>query len=270
MGAEPPHPARRGFAPRTPLLGVRVGGVNSAETAAPVDVIDQVAEGTVRLLEGIRGMSEKEVGEPSLLPGWTRGHVLAHIARNADSLVNLLTWARTGVVTPQYASVSVRDQDIEDGAPRGLAEQLADVDATAAKWLELARTAPEQSWTATVRNRQGGEMPGSFIPWMRLREVEIHHVDLGIGYQPADWPESFVTRLLPEAAIDLTKVAAKSETPTTAFAVSATDTGFTATIGAGEPDRTVSGPANVLLAWLLGRSVGADLSGQLPVLPAWK
>ncbi len=215
-------------------------------------------------------MSETEVGEPSLLPGWTRGHVLAHMARNADSLVNLLTWARTGVVTPQYVSVSVRDQDIEDGAPRPLAEQLADVEATAAHWLELARTAPEAAWTATVRNRQGGEMPGSFIPWMRLREVEIHHVDLGLGYQPADWPESFVARLLPEAAIDLTKVAAKSEAPTTAFAVNAVDTGFTATIGAGEPDHTVSGHASALLAWLLGRSDGADLAGPLPVLPAWK
>ena len=41
---------------------------------------------------------------PSLLPGWTRAHVLAHVAGNADALVNLLTWARTGEETPMYAS----------------------------------------------------------------------------------------------------------------------------------------------------------------------
>ncbi|MGW0250825.1 maleylpyruvate isomerase family mycothiol-dependent enzyme [Nocardia goodfellowii] len=244
--------------------------MTSVDSAAPTDVIDQVAEGTARLLESVKGMREAEVGEPSLLPGWTRGHVLAHIARNADSLVNLLTWARTGVETPQYASVSIRDREIEEGAPRGLGEQLADVEATAARWLELARTASDEAWRATVRNRQGGEIPGSFIPWMRLREVEIHHVDLGLGYRPADWPAPFVTRLLPEAAIDLTKAAAKSGTGTTAFAVETTDTGFVATIGSGEPDRTVSGSATALLAWLLGRSDGSDLTGPLPELPAWK
>ncbi|MFC9893054.1 maleylpyruvate isomerase family mycothiol-dependent enzyme [Nocardia sp. NPDC127579] len=244
--------------------------MTSADSAAPVDVIDQVAEGTARLLETIKGMSEREVGEPSVLPGWTRGHVLAHIARNADSLSNLLTWARTGVETPQYVSASARDQDIEEGAPRPLAEQVADIEATAARWLELACTAPDAAWTATVRNRQGGELPGAFIPWMRLREVEIHHVDLGLGYHPADWPAPFVLRLLPEVAIDLTRVAATSEAPASAFAIEATDLGIGATIGPGESGQVVSGPSKPLLAWLLGRSDGKDLSGDLPPLPAWK
>jgi maleylpyruvate isomerase len=34
------------------------------------------------------------------LPGWTRGHLLTHVARNADALRNLLTWARTGCHVP--------------------------------------------------------------------------------------------------------------------------------------------------------------------------
>ena len=46
---------------------------------------------------------------PSLLPGWSRGHVLTHLARNADGAVNLLTWARTGVETPQYVSQEQRE-----------------------------------------------------------------------------------------------------------------------------------------------------------------
>ncbi|MEU8895026.1 maleylpyruvate isomerase family mycothiol-dependent enzyme [Nocardia sp. NPDC048505] len=239
-------------------------------SGAPVEVIEQVAVGTARFLETVKGMSDKDIDAPSLLPGWTRGHVLAHMARNADSLVNLLTWARTGVETPQYVSVDARDRDIEEGAPRPLGEQLADFEATAQRWLDMARAMPEQAWAATVRNRQGGAMPGSLVPWMRLREVEIHHVDLGLDYRPRHWPELFVTRLLPEAAIDLGKAAGKSETPATAFAVAATDTGFRAVIGNGEPEQTVSGPSNALLAWLLGRSDGAELDGTLPALPAWK
>lgn len=229
-----------------------------------------MAEGTTRLLATIEGMSEKDIEQPSALPGWTQGHLLAHIARNADSLVNLLTWARTGVETPQYASPSVRDREIEEGAPRPLAQQAADVRDTAAHWLELACTAPESAWTATVRNRQGGELPGSFIPWMRLREVEIHHVDLGLGYRPVDWPAPFVARLLPEAAADLTRAAAKSDTPAPAFAIEAADLGFRSTIGVGAPQHAVTGPSHALLAWLLGRSAGAGLTGELPALPAWK
>ncbi|WP_330251183.1 maleylpyruvate isomerase family mycothiol-dependent enzyme [Nocardia sp. NBC_00565] len=229
--------------------------------------LDTVATATARLLETARGL-DADMTLPSLLPGWSRGHVLAHLARNADSLVNLLLWARTGIETPQYASMFIRDADIEAGAPRPLADQLADNEAAANRWLALARTAPETAWTATVRTRQGRPIPATEVIWMRLQEVEIHHVDLAADYQPADWPSDFVARLLPRATADLTKAAASDPMPT--FAVHTTDTDFTATIGSGACDHTVSGPAAALLAWLLGRSEGADLSGALPTLPSWK
>ncbi|MFD0362038.1 maleylpyruvate isomerase family mycothiol-dependent enzyme [Nocardia sp. GCM10030253] len=228
--------------------------------------LDTVAQATARFLDSARRLTDSDVTEPSLLPGWTRGHVLAHLARNADSLVNLLLWARTGIETPQYASMLIRDADIEAGAPRPLADQLADNEAAANRWLALALEAPAAAWEATVRTRQGRPIPATEVIWMRLQEVEIHHVDLAAGYQPADWPTDFVTRLLPRAAADLTKAASD----TAAFAIHATDTGFTATIGATAPSHTVSGPATSLLAWLLGRSTGADLTGNLPTLPAWK
>ena len=60
-----------------------------------------------------------QVTEPSRLPGWTRGHVLSHLARNADALVNLLTWARTGVETVMYASAEARDEEIAETAATG-------------------------------------------------------------------------------------------------------------------------------------------------------
>ena len=76
---------------------------------------------------------------PSRLPGWTRGHVLTHLARNADALVNLLTWARTGTPTPMYPSVESRNAGIEAGAARPAAEQRADLEATARRLMETAR-----------------------------------------------------------------------------------------------------------------------------------
>ncbi|MFI9505606.1 maleylpyruvate isomerase family mycothiol-dependent enzyme [Nocardia sp. NPDC052566] len=233
-------------------------------SSATDQMLDTVAKATDRLLDTVRGYTEADVTAPSRLPGWTRGHVLAHLARNADSLVNLLLWARTGIETPQYASMALRDADIEAGAPRPLAEQLTDNEEAADRWLALARAMPAAAWQAPIRTRQGREIPGSEVPWMRLREIEIHHVDLGAGYETSDWPAEFVARLLPET---VTMMNAKDGIP--AITLRTTDTGFTATLGAATADGTVSGPATAVLAWLLGRSDGADLAGPVPALPAW-
>ncbi|WP_454194567.1 maleylpyruvate isomerase family mycothiol-dependent enzyme [Nocardia sp. Marseille-Q1738] len=241
--------------------------MTTAASQTPVQ-LDTVAEATARLLDTIRGLGESAVTEPSLLPGWTRGHVLAHLARNADSLVNLLLWAHTGVEIPQYASAFLRDSDIEAGAPRPLAEQLADNEAAATRWLGLARSLTDTAWKTQVRTRQGRPIPATEIPWMRLQEVEIHHVDLNAGYQPSDWPAPFVARILPQAATDLTRLTA--DNPLEPCTLHATDTDFTATIGASPATNTITGPASSLAAWLLGRSPGSDLTGNLPTLPAWK
>ncbi|HZC40516.1 MAG TPA: maleylpyruvate isomerase N-terminal domain-containing protein, partial [Streptosporangiaceae bacterium] len=72
-----------------------------------------IQHATGRLLDTIAGLTEAQARAPSLLPGWTRAHVLTHIARNADGLANLLRWARTGTQTPMYASAGARDADIE-------------------------------------------------------------------------------------------------------------------------------------------------------------
>ncbi|MET7773154.1 maleylpyruvate isomerase family mycothiol-dependent enzyme [Nocardia sp. NPDC005366] len=244
---------------------------SAPEPPAPLALLDQVAEASARLVRTVEGMGDDDVREPSLLPGWTRGHVLAHISRNADSLVNLLLWARTGIETPQYASPFIRDYDIEAGSSRPLAEQLIDLEASAARFAALASTAPDTAWAATVRTRGGREIRATEIPWMRLQEVEIHHADLAAGYGPADWPEEFLTRLLPAVTADLSAAAAAHVPPLTpAFAVEATDTRFAATIGTGVPTRTIAGPGHALVAWLIGRSTGDALPASLPELPAWR
>jgi len=91
----------------------------------PGDLQSRIAESTGRLLATAAELTDDQAREPSLLPGWSRGHVLTHLARNADGLRNLLIWARTGVVTPQYPSGQARDAAIEPGAGRPAAGQLA-------------------------------------------------------------------------------------------------------------------------------------------------
>ncbi|GAA5045544.1 maleylpyruvate isomerase family mycothiol-dependent enzyme [Nocardia callitridis] len=231
-----------------------------------VVALDTVEAATTRLFDTARTLSDDDLAGPSLLPGWTRGHVLAHFARNADSLVNLLLWARTGIEIPQYASTFLRDHDIEAGAPRPIAEQVLDNETAAERWLALGKALSQQQWEVEVRTRQGHPIRATEVRWMRLQEAEIHHVDLNVAYQPSDWPTDFVERVLTQASADLDRSTAED---TVSFTVRATDLDFSATIGP-DPTATITGPASSLAAWLLGRSPGEDLTGDVPALPAWK
>ena len=225
----------------------------------------RVAAATALLLASAGQITDQQAREPSLLPGWSRGHLLTHLARNADSLRNLLTWARTGVTTPQYSSPDERSEGIERGAGRPAAELLADLEESAAALGTAAASVPEAAWAAQV----GWGHAGWYTLWRRLTEVEIHHVDLGLGYSPEDWPEAFASYSLEQYAAHISTLA---RCP--AVVLRSSDAPVVTRIGpsADEPATTVTGPVRDLLTWLTGRSPGTGLSaepaGPLPALPS--
>ena len=230
-------------------------------TADPLALLAELDRATRRVLATAETLTDPSA--LSALPGWTQGHVLTHIARNADSMCNLVTWARTGVETPQYPSREHRDKGIEAGAGRPLPELIADVRDSADRFASAAGDLPAEAWTFELA-LPGGPQKAAVIPWRRLREVEVHHVDLGARYTPADWPESFAHRLLHEAAKDQAGLS---------LTLRADSLGHPVPVGSGgEP--TIGGPAYALAAWLIGRSSGTDLSvdpaGPLPTVPDWK
>jgi len=163
-------------------------------------LLDQVDDATRRLLKTAGALTDEDIGAPSLLPGWTRGHVLNHVARNAEALRNLLSWARTGVVTPSYPSQQARDDAIEAGAARPAAELAADITRTAAEFGAEAATLDRRAWEVRVHLLDGQEFPAALVLTRRLVEVELHHTDLGCGYRRADWPAAFTAMDLPEPA----------------------------------------------------------------------
>jgi maleylpyruvate isomerase len=236
------------------------------QVETPADLLAAVRSSTDRVLDSVGRLDPADVPGPSLLPGWSRGHVITHLARNADSLVNLLTWARTGDETPQYASPEQRNADIEAGAGRPLDEQRADLEHASASFEDAAAALPGDRWSALVRFRTGRPVPAAHVPWARLRELEIHYVDLDAGYTPAHWEAEFVRRLLDEQAVALTR---RGDFP--AVRLRADDLPRTWEIGTGGP--VVTGPAAGLAAWLIGRSNGDGLTrqptGALPELPPW-
>ena len=146
-----------------------------------------VTVATQRLLGDTISVSDEDWRAPSRLPEWSRGHVASHIARQADAICRLTSWARTGQRQEMYPSPEHRSIEIEEGSRRsGLALQI-DLDTSAERleeaWelLEL-----EGAWDAVVEMRGGLQVPARLLPLARLLEVAIHHVDLDIGYEISD------------------------------------------------------------------------------------
>ncbi|MFG3020275.1 maleylpyruvate isomerase family mycothiol-dependent enzyme [Streptomyces sp. NPDC048254] len=216
-----------------------------------------VQEATYRLLTAVAKLDNASVARPSRLPDWTVGHVLAHLARNADALTNVLDGH------PMYASGEARDADIARDAPRPLDAQLTDLRESDARFR--ARGAEPADWTRTVELRNGVTDTAARVPFRRWGEVELHHVDLGIGYELEDLPEEFTEREIDFLAA---RFLAHPDVPATRITdgTRAWHTGRQAS----RPEVTVTGRPADLLGWLAGRRAEAVLDvsgGTLPALP---
>jgi maleylpyruvate isomerase len=224
--------------------------------------LDQILAATEQLLETAAGFGDDEVRAPSLLPGWSRGHVLTHVARNADGGTHLLAWARTGVETPEYTSLDARAADIEAGAGRSPEQLRTDVRDSADRFAAEYRLMPAEAWHRPVRWTAGQEHPAYRAADARLTEVLIHHVDLGAAYTPHQWPAEFVADQLNQVVAAFTRRADPSP-----MRLHATDTGTRHEVAKEGP--LIEGSQSDLLAWLMGRSPGTDLTtnAALPAPP---
>ncbi|MEU8799983.1 maleylpyruvate isomerase family mycothiol-dependent enzyme [Spirillospora sp. NPDC048819] len=237
------------------------------------EVIDELDSGVERIARTLSKLGDQDLRAASALPGWSRGHVATHIARNADSLWNLLEGARTGVEIPQYPSLDARNAALDEGAGRGRDELIEDVRATGARFAEQARTLPDEVWNAPVKAMGGWSHPAWYTVYRRWNEVEAHHVDLAAGYGPADWPEPYVRWSLAGTLADMAALPEKLRGELAGLRITATDSGESASLGWAPGGPEASGSGRALLGWLSGRTDGAGVSvrpdGRLPVPPPW-
>ncbi|GAB3449932.1 maleylpyruvate isomerase family mycothiol-dependent enzyme [Actinophytocola sediminis] len=223
---------------------------------------------TERLVGYVAGLDDKRMREPSRLPGWTRAHVVTHLARNADGLVNLLTWARTGVEHPMYASNADRDADIEEGAGRLAQVLVEDVLAANDRFAAASERLSDSQWSATVVARLPAPFPAARIPVMRLFELWVHTVDLNVGFDFEDIPADNLELALDSAA---SRHLNRPEGPSVHLRVLFPD-GEERTwdlVGDRETSYEVSGEPAAVIGWLTGRRDGTGLTGEVPQLPAW-
>lgn len=220
-----------------------------------------LVQATRRLIRTADGIPDSEYVGPSECVGWTRGHLLAHLALNAEGLAGALHGIVDGHPVPMYASQEARDADIESLASKHPSAIRSRLLGASTDLHDAIGAVPHDRADTPVERVPGG--PGftaGDVPAMRLREVEIHHADLRSGYGRSDWPAD-VARLLLETSID--------REPASSFTIRATDLDQTWTLGGGGP--TVSGTAADLVWWISGRGDGSDLtsdSGSLPRIGA--
>lgn len=202
---------------------------------------------------------------PSTLPGWTRKHLVAHVAANAGALGNLVHWAATGERTPMYASPQERAAGIEWGAAKPAAELTTWLRSSAAELAASTGALSDAQWQSPVVTAQGRTVPATELPWMRSREVCVHAVDLGTGPAFADLPAGFLSALCDDV------VAQRTKDRGPALYLEATGTGASWKLpGEGEPT-VLAGPLHEITAYLTGREHALTAPGgePAPALARW-
>ncbi|CAB4687902.1 unannotated protein [freshwater metagenome] len=234
----------------------------------PHAVLPLLHESSAHLTRTVDALTTDDWAAPSLLPGWSRAYVVAHLALNAEALTRALHGAVAGDPAPMYASQDARDRDIDELAVAGHAELRDRLLAGTTRVHDAIAAVPPEQWDASAERVPGGPTFAlGAVAGMRWREVEIHHADLGTAYTHADWSPAFATALI-DGMVD--RARGSSDASSDGFAVHAADLGRTWTFGAETP--VVTGTASSLGWWLTGRGEGHDLttdSGVLPQIGAW-
>jgi maleylpyruvate isomerase len=227
------------------------------------DHSSRLHEATQHLLQTVDGLTDNQWAEPSLLPGWTRAHVIAHLTLNAEGLAAAVDGVVRGEAVPMYASSEARAADIEELAKEPPSETRERFLAATSNLASALARIPQERLGVTI-DRTPGErrFPAGAVSGMRWREVMIHHVDLGAGYTHGDWPVEFAEHLI--------QAMTKRSVAATPFSIRASDTGKTWSFGDGGP--TVTGTSAALAWWLTGRGNAEGLEtddGPLPGIEAW-
>ena len=220
---------------------------------------------TTRYLAAIEDLTDDDVRAPSALPGWTRGHVLTHLSRNADAFTRVLHAAEAGEETSMYDSQEARDAEIEAGAGRSATELIEDASASWGRLVQAQNKIHDSHLGVSFTRRPGQEpIAVRHVGAMRRTEVEVHHADLLLAYTAADWPADFSRHLVGRRQDEL------ADGPS--MVLSSTDVDGLWKFGTGAGPE-IKGRIGDLAWWLVGRGDGTGLvssTGELPRLEKWR
>lgn len=233
--------------------------------ATPLTHLTELATAEACLNADLAGRDAAWAGSPSGLPGWSRAQVVGHLAGSAMGLVNLCDWAATGVEKPMYPSQEVRAAEIDARAALPWEDLVSEVRAAGTAIQDRLATLREPVTTRSLRLASGATLSPADLAAVRIREIEIHRVDLAAEYQPVDWSQAFTLRTLGHLTPFF-----REERQVGAQVLRCVDSGNCWSVGETGPD--LWGTEADLLAWLIGRPHGplrtSDAS-PLPDSPVW-
>ncbi|WP_369387574.1 maleylpyruvate isomerase family mycothiol-dependent enzyme [Streptomyces sp. CG1] len=228
--------------------------------------IEDVVRSGDRLVRAAAGLSGTALRAPSQLPGWTRGHVLAHVAHSVDAYVWLLRLAHTGREPGPRADAATLSAAVERDAALSADRLVARLRESLDQFSAQACTTPAPVWDRLVPALAGWLHPARYLLLRCLRELETHHLDLGVGHGTDQWPDAYVAW-----ALDDTLVTLRAQGFPLA-SVEAVDLSRRWSVAARGP--SVAGAGHQVLGWLSGRTPADALTtGRparlLPRPPAW-
>jgi maleylpyruvate isomerase len=206
-----------------------------------------------RLHAIVERISDDDARRDTLLEGWTIGHLLTHLARNADSHRGMVEAAQRGEVIAQYpGGPAQRNGDIERGSSRPALDLAADLKDADQKLEHAWSATGERVWATGLGLRRYGPATMAEFVFLRWREVEIHLLDLNLpDLGSPDWhglSGDYIDAELPELSRNLatrvpestTIVLAPGDRPSRAF-------------GKGDERIVIEASPGKIVAWLLGR-----------------
>ncbi|MGL5406102.1 MAG: maleylpyruvate isomerase family mycothiol-dependent enzyme [Propionibacteriaceae bacterium] len=214
----------------------------------------RILEATQRLLGATISITDEQWQQPTLLPGWTRAHVATHLASNADSLSQLIDQICDGIPNPCYQLASL--DDLERGSERQALELQIALDTATNNLSKNSLRLDNAQSQVLVTLPDGNRIKTKDLPLAHLFEVEIHHVDLNIGYTIDDIPNQVAYWILlwasqklandyPELSVQLAPMGAPQ-------------------IELGKfPHESLAGSPQALLGWATGRLSKHSLTGSL-------
>lgn len=232
-------------------------------------------------------LTDEDVLAPSNLPGWTRGHVLAHIAGISTAMARQLEYAARGETVELYdGGQDGRSNAINAAAGHDAAAHQTDLQAALDRVLKAfgSLAGPEEpepagprdnsesnagtpgaTWQTPIAYRGGVAFDGGLALW---RELVIHTSDLGTGPGPEAWSRPFCEHLF-----DFLSARVPVEDKLVLQPLGLPPV----TIGSGGRSTVVSGMITDIAAWLAGRepslgSLRASAAAEgvdLPVLLPW-
>ena len=222
--------------------------------------LSRLGRETDMFLATVSSLSDEELAAPSLCEGWTRAHVIAHVASSGRALVGLIDWATSGEERQLYASPEARSQAIAALAALPREELLAEVRDSAAAFADEARRLTGELAAPEVKVG-GRELPATSIVALRIAEVVVHHHDLDTAWtiEEAD-PDSLLNAI--EAVVRAMRA---KGAPGLTLVTEERDEWII-----GDGGLRIESDREGLLKWLArGDAEDIEAGGPVPALPAW-